>query len=556
MKRFYLLALLSLALNDFQSQTFSWAKDEGAAGYDYGMGLTTDNAGNIYMAGKYEQCAVFSGSTINCAANYNHDIYLAKYSPAGSLTWIRTAGGTLGDYAHAVACDGNNNVVIAGEIEGTSTDVITFFGSTVTLNPVYDNDFMLAKYDLNGTLQWALREGGYGSEKAEGVCLDNSGNIYSCGHFLQPITWNGTTTTNGAGQEDCFIVKYDPNGNFQWVRTIGGPGRDEVKGVVCDAAGNVYATGYYQDNCVFGTTTYSTNANSTYLDIFLVKYDPNGNLVWVRTAGGLYDDAAWSIAMDNAGLIYVSGEFNASMYFGTTQVVTNGNADVFVACYDQNGNSIWAKGAGGPLQDRARGIGTDGSNIFITGQFGISAAFGSTNLVAADSSDVFFASLSNSGTFLSASSVGGPADAPETLGFESGQDICAEASGNVYACGALLNGGTFGSIPFSGYGKTDAFLAKINQMVGINTITNTHQKNIHVYPNPSNGNFIIDFDEQVTAKYELKVINCLGQTVDTKTNKGTSKTTMDLSDLENGVYFIEIRNDDKTISTKKIIIHR
>ncbi len=282
-------------LNDFKAQNFSWAKAEGQATYDYGMGVATDNSGNVYMAGKYELCAVFTGSTINCAVN--HDIYLAKYSPSGSLTWIRTAGGPIGDYAHAVACDGSSNVVIAGEIEGAPTDVIAFSGSTITLNPVYDNDFMVAKYDLNGNLLWAHREGGGGSEKAEGVCLDNSGNVYSCGHFLQPITWAGSVTTTGAGLEDCFIVKHDPNGNFQWVRTIGGPGRDEVKGVKCDAAGNVYAVGYYSDNCVFGTTTYTT-ASSAYLDVFLAKYDPSGNLVWVKTINGPYDDAGWSIAMD------------------------------------------------------------------------------------------------------------------------------------------------------------------------------------------------------------------------------------------------------------------
>jgi hypothetical protein len=542
-------------LNEFRSQTFTWAKDEGAAGYDYGMGVTTDNSGNIYMAGKYEQCAVFSGSTINCASNYNHDIYLAKYSPSGSLTWIRTAGGPLGDYAHAVACDGNNNVVIAGEIEGASTDLITFSNSTVTLHPVYDNDFVLAKYDLSGNLQWALREGGYGSEKAEGVCLDNSGNIYCCGHFIQPITWNGTTTTNSAGQEDCFIVKYDPNGSFQWVKTFGGPGTDIVKGVKCDAAGNVYAVGYYSDQCVFGTTTYSTNANSAYLDVFLAKYDPSGNLLWVRTAGSQYDDAGWSITIDNSGLIYISGEFNAAVYFGSTQVVTHGNSDAFVACYDQSGTPMWAKGAGGPLFERARGIGSFGNTLFITGQFGSTVTFGTTNLTAADSSDVFFASLTNTGTFLNASSVMGPADATETLGFESGQSICADPAGVVYASGALLNGGTFGSITSGGYGKTDAFLARIDQMVNVNNLT-ANNKNISVYPNPGNGKFTLNIDEATYDKLDLKVFNCLGQTVDAKINKGTYKTTLDLSDLENGVYFIEIKDEDKTVNTKKVVIHK
>src|ERR1700746_2930812 len=107
MKKIYLLILLGLGFNNIRSQTFSWAKDEGLYAYDYGLGIVTDNSGNVYVAGKYEQNANFSGTILPCN-NCNHNIYVAKYSSSGSLTWIQTAGGTLGDYAHAIASDGNN----------------------------------------------------------------------------------------------------------------------------------------------------------------------------------------------------------------------------------------------------------------------------------------------------------------------------------------------------------------------------------------------------------------------------------------------------------------
>ena len=104
MKRIYLTFLLSLTLSVYWAQSYSWAKLEGLYAYDYGLGITTDNSGNIYVAGKYEMNANFSGVILPCS-NCNHDLYLAKYNPSGSLTWIRTGGGNLGDYAHAVACD-------------------------------------------------------------------------------------------------------------------------------------------------------------------------------------------------------------------------------------------------------------------------------------------------------------------------------------------------------------------------------------------------------------------------------------------------------------------
>jgi hypothetical protein len=554
-KVYFILTLLGLTFISLKSQTFGWAKVEGLYAYDYGMGISTDNTGNVYVAGKYEMNAIFSGTTLPCTGSpdCNHNVFVAKYNPSGALTWIRTAGGSLGDYAHALSCDGAN-VYVAGEIEGAG-ELITFPGSTITLTAIGDNDVLLAKYDLDGNLLWAKNEGGPNGEEAEGVTYDAAGNIYVSGYYVDQATFGGVTTLSGSGSKDAFIAKYDMNGNFQWVRKIGGPGREQVKGIKADAAGNIYACGLYGNNVVIGSTTYTTYNNTAYSDAFLLKYDTNGNLQWTKTAGGNYDDVAWAITMDNAGLIYISGEFNDVGYFGSAQVYTTGNADVFVACYDQSGNVQWVKSAGGPLIDRARGIGTDGTNIFITGQFGGTANFGSNTLVGADSSEVFFAGLNNSGTFVSATSVGGTSDTPEPLGYESGNAICSDASGNVYATGALLSGGVFGSTSLSKYDRTDAFVTKISQLVGVNTIVNS-TKAIYIYPNPGNGNFVLEMEQLSNAKSEIVIYNCLGQAIHRKTNNSASKINFDLSNEENGIYFIEIKKDDKVIATKKIIIQK
>jgi hypothetical protein len=548
MKKFYLIILLTLTLTSFKAQTFSWAKLEGLWAYDYGLGITTDNSGNVYVAGKYEMNAVFTGNTLTCAGN--HDLYLAKYSPTGSLTWIRTGGGTMGDYAHATACDGNN-IFIAGEIEG-SNELISFPGSAITLTSLGDNDIMLAKYDLNGTLLWAKSAGGYGGEKALGVSYDAAGNVYICGDYEDTCKFSAGTTLYCSGVRDIFVAKYDANGNFVWARKAGGSGRDEALAIKCDATGNCYVTGMFSDNCMFGSTNYTTTSPG-FLDGFLAKYDTNGNLVWMKPVGGSYDEVGWSVTMDNAGMIYISGEFNATGNFGTTQIYTNGNADAFVAKYDAAGNVVWAKGAGGPLIDRARGIGTDGTNVFITGQFGSTANFG-TNVVAADSSDIFFASLSSGGTFMNALSVGGTPDAVESLGYESGVAITGDASGNVYATGGILDGGIFGTTTLSKWDRTDAFVTKITQFVGITT-TNTGNKTLRIYPSPGNGDLLLEWDQLGNTKTELLVYNSLGQVI-RKIGKTMPKMNVDLSDENDGIYFIEIRSEEKTIAAKKVIVQK
>jgi hypothetical protein len=554
MKKTYLLILLSIAYINLKSQTFGWAKGEGLWAYDYGMGIVNDNAGNVYVAGKYEMAANFSGTTLPCngVPDCNHDLFLAKYTPAGALTWIRTCGGSLGDYAHDLDCDGSNYLYVSGEIEGAG-HIISFPGSTVTVTAKGDNDILLAKYDLNGNLLWARTEGGHYSEKSLGVTYDNSGNVYMCGYYKDTCTFGGTTTIYGSGDSDMFIAKYDADGNFQWVRKAGGSGRDEMKNIKCDASGNVYVCGFYSNGAVFGSQTYSVSSGS-YYDAFVAKYSSNGNLLWVTTAGGDYDEVAWDLAIDNAGMIYTTGEFNASAMFGSTQLITGGNADVFIACYDANGNTQWAKRAGGPLIDRARGIGTDGSHLFITGQFGGTAGFGSSTVTAADSSDVFFAAFNNSGNFVSAIAVGGAPDGVESLGYESGVAICADGIGNVYATGGLLDGGNFGTISVTNYDRTDAFVTQMSQMVGINDLPLT-SKNVHIYPNPGSGMFTVDV-AQSTSKVSVCVTNCLGQTVDPKIAKHNTKINVDISNMDSGIYFMEIKNNDKTITTRKVVVNK
>src|SRR5687768_3050750 len=119
MKKQFLLIAFSLLVISLNAQQFQWAKAEGRFAYDYGYGAGTDNAGNVYIAGKYEEVgAAFSTTTVPNSGN--HDGFLVKYAPNGDLIWIRTYGGSDGDYSQAMYTDKSNFVYIAGEIEANS----------------------------------------------------------------------------------------------------------------------------------------------------------------------------------------------------------------------------------------------------------------------------------------------------------------------------------------------------------------------------------------------------------------------------------------------------
>ncbi|MDF2447916.1 MAG: hypothetical protein K0R26_420 [Bacteroidota bacterium] len=454
MKNLVTTLLISLGFITMEGQTVNWAKKGGSWAYDYGYGIANDPAGNVYVAGKYEMNAVFNNVTVPCQGN--HDIFLAKYTPSGDVSWVRTGGGFTGDYAHCLAID-NSYVYIAGEIEGSGNPV-KFLGSTITLYPKGDNDIFVAKYDFNGNIIWAKSAGSWAGEKALGVTSDQYGNVFICGYFKN-TTVIGNTTLTSSGNYEIFIAKLDRNGNWLWAKKAGGAGRDEAKSIKCDAQGNVYICGMYGNGAKFDwQTLYTTDG---YVNAYIAKYTTNGSLSWVKPLGGKYDDVAWSLTRDNNNRILMSGQFNSSMSFGSTYLSTTGSADIFVAAYDVNGNAIWAKKAGGYKNDIARGIGTDGNYIYLTGQYGGTASFGSTTKTAADNSDIFVSCLSNSGQFLWTTTAGGGADAPEDLGYESGIAVCAQTNGNVYATGAMLNGASFGSTYLSAYSRTDIFVTRI-----------------------------------------------------------------------------------------------
>jgi len=454
MKRLFLILSFFFFYQNIQSQYFAWAKRAGSYAFDLGYGVGTDNAGNVYIAGKYElKGAKFGDVSVGCAGN--HDIYIAKYGPSGNFLWVRTAGGTIGDYAHCIAVDGAGNSYISGEFETTS-----YFGS-VALKTSGSNDIFVAKYNTNGTLLWARKLGGGGDDKGHGICI-SGGNIYVTGYFKGTANFSGTYLT-ASGSRDIFVAKYTSDGVFQWARKAGGGGDDEGYAISSDPSGNCYVTGYFTGGANFSGVGISAYGSK---DIFIAKYNSAGSLVWVKKAGGTAADYGHGIKVDNNYNVFLTGGFRVKSTFGSIQLTAQkGDADVFVARYDQNGNAVWVRKGGGPINDYGRGIALDAnSNLYITGNYGLNATFGTTTLSGADSTEIYFASYDPSGNFRWALKVGGQKDKSDPNRFiEMGLSIATDPFGNVIGSGAYRSSSTFGSTTLAPWDHTDVYVTKIVQ---------------------------------------------------------------------------------------------
>lgn len=455
MKKFFFLCTPVLFFLGSNAQSFAWAKRAGLWAYDLGYGIGTDNAGNVYVSGKYEMSnAVFGNTTVGCAGN--HDIFTAKYDTYGNFKWVRTAGGAGGDYAHCIAVDGEGNSYVSGEFEMTTN----FNGTYITTNG--SNDVFLAKYNTNGNLVWVRKVGGgSSSDKGLGVCIQGT-NVYITGNFKGTANFGGTYITS-TGANDIFIIKYTTSGAFQWVRKAGSSGDDEGYAVAADASGNCYVTGYFT-----GTANFSGQYISSYgsRDIFIAKYNSNGSIIWVKKAGGSATDHGDGITIDKNNRIFLTGGFRVKSYFGPfSMTAQGGDTDIFTACYDANGNPIWVRKAGGAVNDCGRGIACDkNSNLYITGNFGATATFGTYALTGIDNEEIFFASYDANGNFRWALKAGGVYDqAPTGAYIEMGLSIATDPTNNVVGAGTYRASSKFGNITLSPYYNTDIYLTKIVQ---------------------------------------------------------------------------------------------
>ncbi|AWV99555.1 SBBP repeat-containing protein [Arcticibacterium luteifluviistationis] len=270
--------------------------------------------------------------------------------------------------------------------------------------------------------------------------------------------FRGTATFGGisktsGGANDIFVAKYNASGVIQWVQSAGGPGNAYGYSLDLDAAGNVYVTGSY-----YGTATFSgiskTSLSSN--DIFVVKYNSGGAVQWVESAGGAFNDIGRSIAVDGSGNIYVTGSYENDLYAGGLYIYTSGGIDVFIAKYDASGNSQWLRTGGGPSFDVGRSVATDTSgNVYITGAYKETATFYTVDMTSVGDGDIFIAKYNSDGILQWAQSAGG------TLS-DSGLSVAVDLVGNVYVTGYYNGVATFGSSSLMSVGETDVFVVKYN----------------------------------------------------------------------------------------------
>ncbi len=536
-----------------QSQSWQWVRKSGGTGGDYGDGVCTDNSGNVYSTAHFSGKAGF-GSLGDTLTSYGlNDISIAKYNSSGTLQWAKQIGGTGYDYSKAIHLDNAGNIYLAGYFAGSA-----YFNSTTNITGAGSNDIFIAKYNNSFQLQWVRTAGGSGMDAAFGLSLDNFGNVYITGYFESTANFGDTTVISTAGNKDAFLAKYDNTGAFKWVRTAKN-GFYGANSVCTDPSGNVFITGDFTGTAIFSSTISLTSAGGT-ADIFTAKYDSLGTVLWAKRAGGTGYDNVKEICSDNSSDVYIVGDFDGTAQFGTLAAVTSaGDRDVFVAKYNTNGDVQWIKRAGGIYQDLGWAIASDTTgNVYITGNYYGLAHFDTISITNyfppsnPASTDIFLVKYNAAGEAQWAQTAGGSGDN------DYGSGICVSPSNDVFITG-YINGSVFfqtTNLQIPPSNGNDIYVAKFIQPIVDGIENNTiSTDNMIIYPNPVKNQLYIKVNTKETTNAQLKLTNQIGQIIYTENivTNGNFNKTLSVSSFPKGIYFLQIITKHNSI-TKKIII--
>jgi hypothetical protein len=349
-----------------------WVQQFGGAGNDNGLGLALDAAGNVYATGYFQNTATLGtgAATQQLTSAGDDDIYVAKFSPAGTLQWAQRGGGPSSDLGRAVAVDAAGNVYLTGRFTSSAT-----LGGTTLSNSQnsISGSMLVARLNAAGTWQWAKGSTGIGIVMGDALALSPlTGEVYVVG-LLQgnSATWDGTTLNPTAAGPLSFQGRLSPAGVWLTMKAVanGGSGFGS-ESVAIDAAGNVYQAGSFSLPTTLGTTTLTSVGSS--VDGLVVKYSPAGAVTWARSFGGPGEDAPYSLALDPAGGVFMAGQFNGQSSFGglTLNSPYPTRGDSWAGKLSAAGTWQWVQQAGGPGLDYFYGAATDVvGNLFVSGTY-------------------------------------------------------------------------------------------------------------------------------------------------------------------------------------------
>jgi hypothetical protein len=364
--------------------TEEWAKQFGGLNpYDieYIAGIAIDSSsGDVFLCGSFFGNATFSDTTL---FGENGTIFVVKLNQAGNVTWARSAGGTGDDVCTDIACDQHGYLYISGHNNA---------------NAMFDTHLVerggfLAKYDTNGSVIWAKNKFryhpvtfGYCEADPESIMVCNNNVIVNGTSINDTIIVDTIQIVIPVGLSRSFLAFFDAYGNISRLLLYGIPSSGSGASVSSDKAGNIYTTGVFSDECIFGSDTLVASHGG---DCFLAKFASNGDFLWTRQL--FVTDVAWGywLTCDSSNTVYVAGKYSGTAFPNPFTISSTEINETFIIRYASDGTCLGALTF--PNVGNAELASDKYGNLAMTGSFVNSTTIGPNTFIAKGASDIYLA---------------------------------------------------------------------------------------------------------------------------------------------------------------------
>ncbi len=412
---------------------------------------------------------------------------------------------------------------------------------TTTFDSYGFQDIFIVKNDADGNELWARRAGSHKWDAGVDVVLDETGSIYIVGYYREEANFDGIILPYEGDKKNAFVAKYDPDGNIQWVKGFGGLGIDEALSVGISQNGIIYVTGYFEDTVTFDNVNLSSEEGQR---LFLLRMDANtGNVVWAVKHEEGNNSSGEALAVDANGHVFIA---------------VREDDQLLMLKYDSDGMLLneLRMASSNPSDDsyfHPKDITLSGNSghIQIVGSFTGDIHFKDYHIMNKGEQDIFLAELTPELHVVWARNEGGP-----EMDFGNGIRNDGEGFTSYVGC-------TFGFSIVEGIaqeGNAIPYYRRFNDENTTSTYNETSSlAHLVVSPNPFTDSFSVILDANESGQVTISVLDVAGRTLHTQANNigiGENRIIIGAtSHIQNGLYFLQVERDNGQRGIEKILKH-
>jgi hypothetical protein len=377
----------------------------------------TDNS--LFLAGNYT--ANYKMTNLTETLTGNNNSFIVKLDNNGNLLWQTHIISSGYSNISSLSCDSNGAVYACGTFKGSLNIENT------TLDTSRVKSLFILKLNKAGEVEMLQQIAGNFSNRHISITNNSKNELLLVASFKGNIK-TGIFEHTSNYYSDILIAKFNNSGKLDKANILHGKMNDMINDIACTGEDDIFITGSFKMDLLFGDKIMKTTKNS---DAFLIKLNDELKFVYGKQIGGIYDDYGKSISIDNNGNILLVGSFAGEVILtGGNTLTSNGVLDVFVIKYDEDGNLIWAESFGGGANDYASSMTLSPSgNIYINGTYRGAINKDNFKIESSDfSNDIFLAKYNAAGKFRFLETAGG-------INVDFGRRLISDTEGYIYLSG-------------------------------------------------------------------------------------------------------------------------